>query len=56
MNFMEYKIRERAYELISPGTISISQKISSSDESGEETSKLVFLAKNEVIPCSHNQY
>ena len=58
---MEYEVQE-AYEKISPGTMGVAQKISSDYnsaeilESGEETSKLVFLVKNEVRVCEHNQY
>ena len=49
------------YRQISPGTVGISQKISSDYELGdakniEETSKLVFLTRNKVMPCGQNQY
>jgi hypothetical protein len=59
---MEYQKKETSYKLISPGTIGVSQKISTgyevieNIESVEETSKLVFLTKNNVIPCGQNQY
>ena len=59
---MEYKIKESGYKSISLGTIGIAQKIPSEykfreeSETGDETSKLVFLTKNEVMPCGHNQY
>jgi len=58
---MEYKFKEAKYEAISPGTIGVAQKISSEDRAGEaladvETSKLVFLAKNDLITCGQNQY
>ena len=58
---MDYKTKVKTYETISPGTIGISQKISSAYESGKvesdkETSKLVFLARNHVLSCSQNQY
>lgn len=57
---MEYEIKN-LYESVSPGTMGVAQKISAGyqlDKSAEskETSKLVFLAKNEVISCGHNQY
>ena len=59
---MEDKTKRTAYEPIFPGTIGVAQRISSSynsaeiSEFGEETSKLVFLAKNEVMTCGQNQY
>lgn len=59
---MEYKPNNLRYKPISPGTIGIAQKISASYEGEEtngaidETSKLVFLTKNEIIACGHNQY
>ena len=52
---MKYKIQEMRYEPISPGTAGIAQRISSGyegkslNEVVEETSKLVFLMKNELI-------
>ena len=59
---MEYKKMDADYKPISPGTMGIAQKISSDyksaelEESGEETSKLVFLTQNKVMACSQNQY
>ena len=59
---MEYKTKDTGYEVISPGTIGVSQKISSdceyrmAPEFKKETGKLGFLAKNEVRTCTQNQY
>ena len=59
---MEYEKIDTGYKPISPGTMCIAQKISSDyisaevEESGEESSKLVFLTKNEVMACSQNQF
>ena len=61
---MEYKSKDTNYESVSPGTMGVAQKISSSYatesvesvKSDEENSGLVFLAKNDVIACGHNQY
>ncbi len=57
---MEYKIKGKVYEAISPGTVGVSQKISvdyeGSEDSSDETSKLVFLSKNNVMSCGQNQY
>lgn len=57
---MEYKTLD--YEEVTPGTAGVAQKISSGYKGKKpgkeinETSKLVFLMKNEVMTCSHNQY
>ncbi|MBU4069402.1 MAG: hypothetical protein KJ646_00295 [Nanoarchaeota archaeon] len=59
---MEYRINKFEYELISPGTVGVAQRISSGyegkgiDGAIEETSKLVFLMKNDVMACKQNQY
>jgi len=59
---MEYTINNLGYESISPGTAGIAQRISSGykgkgmDGSVGETSKLVFLMKNDVMTCGQNQY
>ncbi len=53
---MEYQIKDTSYETISPGTMGVAQKISSNHFSGKEDSELVFLTKNEIIPCGQNQY
>ncbi len=59
---MEYKTNNLEYVPISPGTVGVAQRISSgyegkgNDGAIEETSKLVFLMKNDVMACGHNQY
>ncbi len=59
---MVYKISNLRYESISPGTAGVAQRISSGykdkgiDGSIGETSKLVFLMKNDVMTCGQNQY
>lgn len=59
---MEYKTDNFGYGPISPGTVGVAQRISSGYEGKgvggalEETSKLVFLMKNNVMACRHNQY
>ena len=59
---MEYKSNHLGYKPISPGTVGVAQRISSGyegkvmDDAIEETSKLVFLMKNNIMPCGHNQY
>lgn len=53
---MEYKSKRTSYEAISPGTIGVSQKISSSYRDISDGSKLVYLTKNEIMSCNQNQY
>ncbi len=54
---MEYKTRNVDSVAISPGTIGVAQKISSGNTRfSEENRNLVFLAKNDIITCGHNQY
>ena len=55
---MEYKLK---YDVVTPGTAGIAQRISSEYENSKgkgikETSKLFALMRNEVMPCSQNQY
>lgn len=56
---MEYEPKNNKYGLTS-GTIGVSQRVSpgyETEQPGEvETSKLVFLARNPVRTCGHNQY
>jgi hypothetical protein len=56
---MEYKAKNTSY--VSPGTMGVSLSLGYEageeiTESGEETSKLVFLTKNKIMPCGQNQY
>jgi len=58
---MKYKLKSTGYEAISPGTVGVSQRISSSYKIDAtsfdgETSGLVFLAENDVMTCGQNQY
>lgn len=59
---MKYRLNDIKSMQISPGTVGIAQRIFSDyEEKGiiediEETSELVFLTKNDVLTCKHNQY
>lgn len=53
---------DTCYKPISPGTMGVAQKISSSyrsaevEELGNESSRLVLLTKNDIMACGHNQF
>jgi len=59
---MGYKTTDTCYKPISPGTMGVAQKISSSyrsaevEELGNESSRLVLLTKNDIMACGHNQF
>ena len=58
---MEYKTKSERYQVVSPGTAGLAQRIPSkygarTNEEGKETSKLFALTRNEIIECSQNQY
>ena len=45
---------EKQYDLISPGTAGIAQRISSEEPSEEK--EISILQYNTLMPCDHNQY
>tara|TARA_Y100000034_G_scaffold31356_1_gene38362 strand:- start:828 stop:1004 length:177 start_codon:yes stop_codon:yes gene_type:complete len=58
---MEYKTKDTSYDIISPGTAGVAQRIASKYEASkgkesEETSKLFTLMQNDIMACSQNQY
>jgi|TARA_Y100000310_G_C20653670_1_gene800835 hypothetical protein len=58
---MGYKTKDASYDIITPGTAGVAQRIDSKyevpkDKESEETSGLFALTRNDIMKCSQNQY
>ena len=59
---MTHKRKDTGYEAVSPGTMGVAQKVSVDYESRDAVESdgddggLVFLARNNIMPCGQNQF